>query len=145
MEFKVKRNNELYHHGVKGMRWGVWNDETTARYAGGVKRNTTKNNVAKSSQSNEPKEKKKSIKKMTDEELKKKVDRMMLEKQYIDLQNQTNPGKKYVTDILKDVGKKVIVTAAAGAILYALQSEISGEFDANALAKAVFNGGAKKK
>lgn len=145
MEFKVNRNNELYHHGIKGMKWGVWNDETTARYTGGVKRKTVKNNVAKSSQPNEPKEQKKSIKKMTDEELKKKVDRMMLEKQYIDLQNQTNPGKKYVMDILKDVGKKVIVTAAAGAILYAIQSEISGEFDTAALAKAVFNGGAKKK
>ena len=22
---------ELYHHGVKGMKWGVWNEETAAR------------------------------------------------------------------------------------------------------------------
>lgn len=28
----------LMHHGVKGMRWGVWNDETRARYAGGKRR-----------------------------------------------------------------------------------------------------------
>ena len=27
--------NELYHHGVKGMKWGVWNEETRARYEGG--------------------------------------------------------------------------------------------------------------
>lgn len=26
--------NELYHHGVKGMKWGVWNEETRARYSG---------------------------------------------------------------------------------------------------------------
>lgn len=27
-------DDELYHHGVKGMRWGVWNEETRNRYAG---------------------------------------------------------------------------------------------------------------
>ena len=31
------RNNELYHHGVKGMKWGVWNDDTKARYSSGQK------------------------------------------------------------------------------------------------------------
>lgn len=24
----------LYHHGVQGMKWGVWNDETRARRLG---------------------------------------------------------------------------------------------------------------
>ena len=31
------RRNELYHHGVKGMRWGVWNEDTKARYSSGAK------------------------------------------------------------------------------------------------------------
>lgn len=26
------RIDELYHHGTKGMKWGIWNDETRARY-----------------------------------------------------------------------------------------------------------------
>lgn len=29
--------NELYHYGVKGMKWGVWNDDTKARYSSGQK------------------------------------------------------------------------------------------------------------
>lgn len=29
--------DELYHHGVKGMRWGVWNEDTKQRYLGGQK------------------------------------------------------------------------------------------------------------
>ena len=29
--------DELYHHGVKGMRWGKWNEETARRYLGGEK------------------------------------------------------------------------------------------------------------
>lgn len=31
----------LMHYGVKGMRWGVWNDETRLRYAGGRRHVTT--------------------------------------------------------------------------------------------------------
>lgn len=31
-------NNELYHYGVKGMKWGVWNEETKARYSGSSRR-----------------------------------------------------------------------------------------------------------
>lgn len=27
---------ELYHHGIKGMHWGVWNEETTRRRNGGI-------------------------------------------------------------------------------------------------------------
>lgn len=36
-------NNELKHYGVKGMKWGVWNEETRARYEG------TQNDVISSS------------------------------------------------------------------------------------------------
>lgn len=31
----------LMHHGVKGMHWGVWNDETRLRYTGGRRHVTT--------------------------------------------------------------------------------------------------------
>lgn len=30
-------NNELCHFGVKGMKWGVWNEETRQRYSNGFK------------------------------------------------------------------------------------------------------------
>lgn len=32
---RIIKSNYLAHHGVKGMKWGVWNEETKARYAGG--------------------------------------------------------------------------------------------------------------
>ena len=37
-------DNHLEHHGVLGMKWGVWNEETRARRAGirGTKRYRTK-------------------------------------------------------------------------------------------------------
>ncbi len=35
-------NDVISHHGVKGMRWGVWNDETRRKYLGGSKLSGTK-------------------------------------------------------------------------------------------------------
>lgn len=34
--------DELAHFGIKGMKWGIWNDETKARYSGSRKRKRTK-------------------------------------------------------------------------------------------------------
>jgi hypothetical protein len=34
--FEDGSEEHLSHHGVKGMKWGVWNSETTARYKGGL-------------------------------------------------------------------------------------------------------------
>ena len=30
----ITKENSLSHYGVKGMKWGEWNDETRARYLG---------------------------------------------------------------------------------------------------------------
>ena len=32
--WSIDRSPSLMHHGVKGMKWGVWNAETRARYSG---------------------------------------------------------------------------------------------------------------
>ena len=39
MNFQERYSNFLMHHGIKGMKWGVWNDETKARYVGGSGKN----------------------------------------------------------------------------------------------------------
>jgi hypothetical protein len=46
----------LEHHGIKGMKWGVWNSETRAKYLGGVKK-FAKKKVSEVKESYEAKEK----------------------------------------------------------------------------------------
>lgn len=43
MSLQKEYESYLMHHGVKGMKWGVWNEETTARYNGKSKLKETEN------------------------------------------------------------------------------------------------------
>ena len=54
----------LTHHGIQGMKWGVWNEDTKARYTGSRK------NRKKTRPTNDPR-------KMTDEELQEVYERLL--------------------------------------------------------------------
>lgn len=105
---------ELYHHGVKGQKWGV---RRTAAQLGHVVSNGTKkvgdstkhvaNKVSKSlSESKERKRRNpKNMKKWSDEELKKNIARLEMEKRYKDvMKNNSKPpmikARKWVSDIM---------------------------------------------
>ncbi len=83
---------------------------------------------------------------LTTAELEKKIKRLQLDKQLRELtDSEVSPGKAYAQSILKDVGKKVITTAAAGAALYGIKAAASKSFNLKDMGNAMFNGGAKKK
>ena len=98
--------DELYHWGIKGMKWGVrryQNTDGTLTAAGKQRMSTLRKRPT-----NNPK-------KMTDEELNQRIARLQKEKQYLDLKKGTSPGRVYVTDLMKTAGNKV-VGGAAGAV-----------------------------
>jgi hypothetical protein len=65
------------------------------------------------------------IKTVSDEELRKMVSRMQLEKQYKDLTpSDTNMGRQYVTGILKDSGRTALTAAGSAIMLYAIKKAI---------------------
>lgn len=116
--------NELYHHGIIGMKWGVrryQNRDGTLTAAGRkraakLQRDYTKLTGKKISDSKEEAPKKKTISDFSDDELRARMNRLQMERNYLDLQKQVsalNPpqvsaGKKFVQNSLG----KVIAPAA---------------------------------
>lgn len=137
--------NELYHHGVLGMRWGVRRNNSSdssgepsrlRRFA----RNTNVNDV--SSMINNSKtinnetsrivknktisKHKKTAEQMTNKELQDAITRMNLEKQFSTLSaEKTTAGKISAMDVLDTVGT-VLTIAGAAAGLYGTVKSVSG-------------------
>lgn len=137
--------NELYHHGVLGMRWGVRRNNSSdssgepsrlRRFA----RNTNVNDV--SSMINNSKtinnetsrivknktisKHKKTAEQMTNKELQDAITRMNLEKQFSTLSaEKTTAGKISAMDVLDTVGT-VLTIAGAAAGLYGTVKGVAG-------------------
>ena len=140
-------DNELYHYGKKGMKWGV--RKTPVRSSSGntrkrksntlslfKKKKTTRNaSVAKSSPAQT-----KSVKDMSDDELRRKIERVRLEQQY----RQLSPGtvskgrriaKRVMNNVIvpaaEDLGKQVVKSFMAKGINKALSLEGDSRVYAN--------------
>lgn len=130
--------DELQHHGIKGQKWGVrrfQNADGSLTTAGKQRASETKRRTDAKNRGT-----------LTNAQLKQKIERLQLEKQLRELTNQeVNSGRVYAQKILKDVGSKVLTTAASGALLYAGKAAITKSFSPQEFANAIFNGGPKKK
>jgi hypothetical protein len=138
--------NELAHHGIKGMRWGVRRTQkqlgnvgsssqskprkeiseeqsdkakkSVANEAASVARNAKEiqsaiSNIRKASRKGED------LSKMSDSELREKVNRMNLEQQYSRLSaDKTSKGETYVSNALSIAGS--VLAAGASAVTIAL-------------------------
>lgn len=90
--------NELYHYGKLGMRWGIRNP--SSQPSSGRRRSS-----AEKSKNLEPV--KKSLKDMSDSELKDVINRLDLEKRYKQLTvKEKTPGQKFVESVLNDAAKQ---------------------------------------
>lgn len=86
-------NNYLYHHGVKGMKWGVRRD----RKKSGGRQSRRAMRAAEAEK----------VHKMSDAELRARINRIQMEKQYAQLtKKEVSAGRKFVTDVLLNASKQ---------------------------------------
>lgn len=110
--------NELVHHGVLNMHWGVrryQNKDGTLTSLGKARkvRKKDKNSEDFSSDSSSSKKSsKKTVKDLSNEELAEKIKRLEMEKKYRDLKTEeakvnVSAGKKFVMGVLETSGKNI--------------------------------------
>ena len=133
-------DNELYHHGIKGMKWGVRRtaaqlghptgkidlQKTKKRVDAAGTIVTESQNINKKVSSKKQRKMQKqqvqTAKAMTDKELRERVNRLNMEQQYARLSTeQMNAGKVNVDKVLAEVGTAVAVTNSVLAIALAIQ------------------------
>ena len=115
-------SDELYHHGVKGMKWGVRKEvvstigktsrKTADKFGNNFKLRTSRKALAKA-------------KTMSDEELKKVASRLELENRYVNART-AQAGKSKINFLLSTIG--TLSTAAVGVMtVYDKYNKITGK------------------
>lgn len=119
--------NELYHFGIKGMRWGVRRNRSSGSTSSKKKtKGMSSDEKARIARKNDVKNRRT----LSDADIEKKIRRLRSEQELKRLTEQDlNPGRKAVSDILASGGKKVLTAAAAGTMAYAVKVAMTKDFD----------------
>lgn len=112
----------LEHYGVKGMRWGV--RKTSASRAGGSGFKKLKARSASTQRTRFSK----APKKLSTEELNRRISRMETEKKYNQLNRRdVSAGQRFAADVLGSVGRNVAKTVLTGAGLLAIKTALNSK------------------
>ena len=104
---------ELYHHGVKGMKWGVRRNKTTS-LATRLKSMTKKTIPEDAHEDYKNAHSKKSVSSMSDAELRSRINRLQMEQQLSKLSPSViDVGKTHVQNTLKVATTVATVTGTA--------------------------------
>lgn len=117
----MSRNDELYHHGVKGMKWGVRKDKPGSgnfRQRSSEKLSVARNYTGSKRSDALTRARRKNINKMSNQELQEEITRLNLERQYRSLTRvDFMRGQKHAENALKyEKTYKAVRKSAASAL-----------------------------
>lgn len=150
-------NNELYHHGIRGMKWGVrryQNRDGTLTPAGKIRYSDGSNGKSedkknKTDVDNAPVSKNRSIKDMSDDELDRMISRLQREKRLklllsdevsvSDISNKKVEvsGNNYISKALKEGGSQALSAITKTVLLYVGGKVVSSLFNNPVLGKSI--------
>ena len=137
----MMNNNELFHYGVKGMKWGVHRTHAEVRsdtikrqtkkigLAGDISRNTssafnTASDLAgRASRSGKPSKRiKNELSKMSDQELRNRLNRINMEQQYASLNpSRISRGAAHASNALAVLGSLAAIGGSVASIAIAVK------------------------
>lgn len=132
---------ELYHFGIKGMKWGVrrYQNSDGSLTPAGRKRYDKQVRASRKADV-------KNRRTLSDSEIEQKIKRLESEKKLKNLtEEDLSPGRKAASDILKSAGNKVLTAAAAGAAAYVVKVAMTKKFDIKEAASYIVPNPNKKK
>lgn len=106
-------NDEIYHYGIKGMKWGIRRK----------RKKITKDDYHQDYKKAHDKE---SVKTMSDNDLRNKLNRLRMEKEYKKLSREsTRKGSEFVNNVIK-TGTTIATLTTTALTIYGNYGKISG-------------------
>lgn len=126
-------NNTLTHHGIKGMKWGIrrFQNKDGSLTPAGKKRQRVENADENENKSETVNPKKKRLSELSDQELRDRINRLQLEKQYKELSKDTanyRRGKDFALRVIEKIGENTLTNIGTQAANKALGIAINKAF-----------------
>lgn len=128
--------DSLAHYGVPGMRWGIRKDRgragvprTPSKKTGGPAKKPPSRKPGSSGSGSGKTDTAKPAERVSDEQLRKMVNRLQMERQYKELTATTpSAGKKFVNEVLTNSGKQVATTFVTAGSTYLIKKAIESKY-----------------